>query len=57
VEPPSLAEKSKSAEAEVVGSPGPASIVVWGAAVSIVNVRTGPVSVFPAPSVARTWAV
>ena len=57
VEPPSLEEKSKSADVELVGSDGLESSVVWGAAVSKVKVRIGPPSVLPASSVARTWSV
>ncbi len=57
VEPGSLEEKSKSASVEAVGSAGLESMVVCGAARSIVNVRLEAVSTFPATSVARTRIV
>ncbi len=58
VEPPSLEAKEKSAFAELLGSLGCAVIVVFGAAVSIVQVKlAGVASVLPAASVARTWKV
>ncbi len=58
VEPPSLAVKEKSAFAELLGSLGCAVIVVFGAAVSIVQVKlAGDASVLPAASVARTSKV
>ena len=42
----------------VEGSAGPELIVVWGALVSIVQVKVAGVgSVLPAGSVARTWKV
>jgi hypothetical protein len=56
-EPPSFAETSKSAEAELVGSDGEESIVVCGAVVSTVKVRLAGVSVLPASSTARTRTV
>ena len=58
VEPPSLELKEKSAAAELLGSLGCAVIVVFGAAVSIVQVKlAGVASVLPAASVARTSKV
>ena len=58
VEPPSLELKEKSASAELLGSLGCAVIVVFGAAVSTVQVKLAGVgSVLPAASVARTWKV
>ena len=57
VEPPSLEEKSKLAPVEAVGSAGLESIVVCGAARSIVNVRVDGLSTLPATSVARTRTV
>ena len=58
VEPPSLAVKVKSGPAELLGSLGCAVIVVFGAVVSIVQVKLAGVgSVLPAASVARTSKV
>ncbi len=57
VEPGSLEEKSKSASVEAVGSAGLESMVVCGAARSIVNVRLAGVSVLAAASSARTRTV
>ena len=57
VEPPSLEEKSKLALVEAVGSEGLESIVVCGAARSIVKVRVEGDSTLPEMSVARTRTV
>ena len=58
VEDPSLDVKEKSASAELLGFPGWAVIVVFGAVVSIVQVKlAGVASVLPAASVARTSKV
>ncbi len=58
VEPPSLAVKEKSGAAELLGSLGWAVIVVFGAVVSIVQVKAAAdASVLPAASVARTSKV
>ncbi len=57
LELPSLEEKSKLAEVEPVGFVGFESMVVCGAARSIVNVRLEGVSTLPALSVARTRTV
>ena len=58
VEPPSVAENSKDGLGLVSGSGGTTSMVVSGAAVSIVHVNcAGEASVFPAWSVARTLNV
>jgi hypothetical protein len=57
VEEPSVELKVKEAFAEPDGSDGFESIVVFGAAVSIVKERLGPDSVFNALSFARTWTV
>ncbi len=57
VAPPG-AEKSKLALWLLVGVVGALSICVFGATVSTVQVKLAGVgSVFPAPSVARTWNV
>ncbi len=56
-EPLSLAKKVKLALEDDVGSLGFESIVVWGAARSIMNERLDGASTFPATSVARTRAV
>ena len=56
--PASVPLKPKLAELELVGSYGLLSIVVSGAAVSIVHVNEAGVgSTLPAPSIARTWKV
>ncbi len=57
VELPSLEEKSKLADVELVWLGGLESIVVCGAARSIVNERLEGVSVFAALSTARTRTV
>ena len=58
VEPPSLEENVEGRRAfEAVGFGGLESIVVCGAARSIVNVRVEGVSTLPATSVARTRTV
>jgi hypothetical protein len=57
VELPSLEEKLNVAPAEAVGFEGEESIVVCGAARSIVKVRLFGVSTLPATSVARTRTV
>ena len=57
VEPPSLELKVKVAAFDPLGFVGLESIVVCGAARSIVNVRVEGVSTLPATSVARTRTV
>ena len=58
VEPPSEELKEKLGAVTFDGSLGWAVIVVFGAAVSIVQVKlAGDASVLPAASVARTWKV
>ena len=58
VEPGSLAENSKVGASSLDGSAGTSSSVVFGAAVSTVQVwEAGVASVRPAGSVARTWKV
>ena len=58
VEPPSVELKEKLGVVPLDGSLGWAVIVVFGAAVSIVQVKlAGVASVLPAASVARTWKV
>ncbi len=57
VEEPSVELNVKVAFAELDGSDGFESIVVFGAAVSIVKLRLGPDSVFNAMSFALMWTV
>ena len=57
VEAPSVDENVKFALAELEGSVGFESMVVFGAVVSNVKLRLGPVSVFNALSFARMWTV
>ena len=57
VELPSLEEKVKPAEVELVWLAGLESIVVCGAARSIVKVRLDGASVLPTASTARTRTV
>ena len=57
VDPLSLELKSKSASSAAVGSAGLESIVVSGAARSIVNVRLDGVSALATASTARTRTV
>ena len=52
---PASLEKRNAAVVVVIVPVGPASIVVWGAVVSTVNVRVAGVGSVPAPVTARTW--